>query len=204
MSTRLVVAIWSLVALAPLGGSACHVGTADDGGSEAASPDAGGGDDGADDGAGDVDAAAGGDGTTEGSADECTDLSTAVEEDGYHEARFDFEATGSPGCISANCHDGSSAGGTYTVAGALYDQRASGGDPLAGATIYVTDSTGKFVKMTTAQNGFFWTDEPMTPPFKTAATGCPQLLPMISQSVNGNCNISFCHGEAVKIYLAPP
>ena len=197
------VAIWSLIALAPLGGAAgCHVGASSDspGDSTGESPSvdaAGGGG-----GGGDQIDAAGGGGASGDLPTECANITTDVADTGYHPVRYDFDQ-GSHGCISTSCHDGSSAGPAYTIAGALYDQRAMGGEPLAGAKVYVKDADGKVVEMTTAMNGFFYSTEAVNGTLSTVATGCPDLTPMLGFA-NGNCNVSQCHGENTKAYLGAP
>jgi len=59
-------------------------------------------------------------------------------------------------CMTAGCHrpGGTVQGGlTITVSGTLYDGK---GKPLPGATIYVTDSTGKLLTLTSDNNANFW------------------------------------------------
>jgi hypothetical protein len=180
--------VWSLLALAPIAG--CHVGSADGTETDGPSPDAasGGDDDGAE-----VDASA-------GAPTVCTDIVSNVTDTGHHPRTYDFQQ-GAPGCISPSCHDGSSAGPTYTVAGAVYTKQVLDGEPVAGSHIYVTDKNGVVVEMTTAQNGFFYTTEPLTPPFVTFVSGCPLRIPMAGPA-DGNCNRAGCHGANYKIYLS--
>lgn len=127
----------------------------------------------------------------------CDDIELNVQETGHHPERYDFD-NGNAGCLG-QCHNGT-LGESYTIGGALYDRRTAGGDPISGAYIYVIDADGKVVEMMTAQNGFFWSNEPITPPVRTYASGCPDSIPM-EASTTGNCNLGACHGEDNKIYL---
>jgi hypothetical protein len=59
-------------------------------------------------------------------------------------------------CMTSGCHlPGAPVQGglTITVSGTLYDAK---GKPLPGATVYVTDSTGKDLVLTTDNNANFW------------------------------------------------
>jgi len=196
------VAIWSFIALAPLGAAGCHVGASSDspGDSTGDSPsvDASGGGGG---GADQIDGGGGG-GASGDLPTECATIATDVTDTGHHPERYDFDQ-GSHGCISTGCHDGSSAGPPYTIAGALYDQRSNGGKPLAGAKVYVKDADGKVVEMTTAKNGFFYSQEAVNGTLTALASGCPTFTPMLGPA-NGNCNLGQCHGENIKVYLGAP
>ncbi len=128
----------------------------------------------------------------------CEDQQNALNS-GHHPVRYD-QGTGA-GCLG-QCHQGT-LGPKFTVGGTLFDRRTAGGDPIAGAKIYVIDNAGKVVEMITATNGNFWTDEPLSPPIRTYATACPDSIPMIDVTT-GNCNQGNCHGENEKIYLPGP
>jgi hypothetical protein len=59
-------------------------------------------------------------------------------------------------CMQAGCHrpGGTVQGGlTITVSGTLYDAK---GQPLPGATVYVTDAAGNLVTLTSDTNANFW------------------------------------------------
>jgi hypothetical protein len=60
-------------------------------------------------------------------------------------------------CMSSGCHGPgvAVAGLLITVSGTLHDN-ANGGTPVAGATVYVTDSTGQTLALVTSANGIFW------------------------------------------------
>lgn len=129
----------------------------------------------------------------------CDDAQLEVTQTGHHAERYDYKSGGGAGCLG-QCHNGNGLGPTYTAAGALYNRRTTGGDPIAGAYIYIIDGNGKVVQMMSAQNGFFWTDEDLAPPLRTYASGCPSALGMEADT-SGNCNSSACHHEDNKIYL---
>jgi hypothetical protein len=129
----------------------------------------------------------------------CTDAVLEVAETGHHAARYDYSNGGGAGCLG-QCHNGNGLGETYTAAGALYNRRTTGGDPIQGAYIYIIAGDGKVVELMTAQNGFFWTDDELAPPLRTYASGCPSALAM-EDDTSGNCNQGACHHEDNKIYL---
>jgi hypothetical protein len=143
---------------------------------------------------------ASGGGADGGGTGDCIPIEQNVTIDGVHKARYDY-LQGSAGCLGNTCHNGQR-GPVLTVAGAIYDQLASGGSPIAGRHIVVTDTNGRSVTMMSAPNGFFWTKEPLTPPYRTYATGCPDRIEMVALTTNGNCNGGgACHIESNKIYL---
>jgi hypothetical protein len=111
-----------------------------------------------------------------GSASTCVAPATPPG-DGHH----------NPGQNCLGCHTGNGAPKWY-AAGTLYD--SSGNSPLAGATVTLVDSTGKTVKIVTAQNGNFWTPEALTPPLHPKASRCPAAAAM-SGNATGACNS--CH-----------
>jgi hypothetical protein len=123
---------------------------------------------------------------------------------GHHAERYGL---GGAGCLG-QCHNGQ-LGPTFTAAGSVFNRRTGGvngapaGSPVAGAIVYVIDSNGKVVAMTTSSNGEFYTSEPLAMPIRTYATACPDSIPMVDSTV-GNCNLGACHGEDNKIYLPSP
>ena len=130
----------------------------------------------------------------------CTNAELTVAETGHHQPRYDKTDNGGAGCMGGSCHNGNGIGETYTAAGSLWDRRTSGGNPIAGAYIYIIDGNGKVVELMTAQNGFFWTDDELAAPIRTYASGCPSALAM-EDDTSGNCNSAACHHENAKIYL---
>ncbi len=129
----------------------------------------------------------------------CDDAVLEVAETGHHTSRYDRSNGGGAGCLG-QCHNGNGLGETYTAAGSLWNRRTAGGDPIAGAYVYIIDGDGKVVQLMTAQNGFFWTHEELAAPIRTYASGCPSALGM-EDNTTGNCNSAACHSEDNKIYL---
>ena len=131
----------------------------------------------------------------------CVDAELTVAETGHHAERYDYTNGGGAGCLG-QCHNGNGLGEQYTAAGALYNRRTAGGDPIQGAYIYIIGGDGKVIELMTAQNGFFWTDDEIVPPLRTYASGCPSVLGM-EDDTSGNCNgaAGGCHTEDNKIYL---
>jgi hypothetical protein len=128
-----------------------------------------------------------------GGADlDCVPKSAALG-DGHH----------NPGLNCMTCHDGNTAGAPkYFVAGTLYDSVA-GTNPVAGATIQITQGAMK-VNLQSQENGNFFTETPVTFPFQTRATGSPTRTPMISAvtATGGSCNQAACHDTAInRIHL---
>lgn len=123
---------------------------------------------------------------------DCVPKSAALG-DGHH----------NPGLNCMTCHDGNTAGAPkYTVAGTLYDSIA-GTNPVAGATIQVTQGATK-VNIPTMANGNFYLEAAVTFPFQTRATGCPDTVPMLGavQAAGGSCNQAGCHDNATnRIHL---
>lgn len=99
-------------------------------------------------------------------------------------------------CVSSSCHGQSQKSfGPFTVAGTLYAS-AGGGTPVSQATIHLIDGANKDIKLTTASNGNFFTDQAVTFPIKIRASKCPNAdQPMVSTvaSSGGSCNS--CHAS---------
>jgi len=211
---RLVSRLLTALPIALLSGAACHVGEAPPGaGGGGGSPDAnsapatdsGGGGGGGEDGGGG--GGGGGDGVVDSvpTAPDCIELETAAVPDGaFHPPLYDYEEASGQGCLGM-CHkEGADQGLVYSVAGAVYEEIGEDSDPLAGVRVFVTDSTGKKVRMTTATNGMFYTEEALTPPLNTLVSGCPDTTPM-APPAHANCNGSAaCHGNNFRVYLTPP
>lgn len=212
----LVVILSSLVALAPLGVGGCKVGD-----SPADDDSPGDGDD--DDGSTGPDASTDdgddtGDDTTDDGADDggevvdvtqCRDLVPAAEVRPFHHpARFDYTNGDERGCGQNGCHGATPGTGasTSTIGGTVFDAESQG-RPVPGATIYVTDQADKPGEgvsraLVSDANGFFWSTEPLTAPFRLAVTaGCPDdPIPMMANAA-GNCNAgSGCHASNRQIY----
>jgi hypothetical protein len=106
---------------------------------------------------------------------------------GHHNAGED--------CMACHASFGSR---TWTVAGTLYDS-AAGTAPIAGATVEVIDANGQVVRMPTADNGNFWTTQPVALPLTVRASKCPDDVPMQGAASSGSCN--GCHGAGSRIHL---
>ena len=94
------------------------------------------------------------------------------------------------GTACLTCHNGTTAA-RFRVAGTLYTS-AQGGTPVGGATIVVKDSANVSVKLVTAADGNFYTNEALTPPLTVKASKCPSVdKAMPTAANNGDCNS--CH-----------
>jgi hypothetical protein len=97
------------------------------------------------------------------------------------------------------CHDGNTADAPlWTVAGTLYDS-ATGTAPLPGGTIILTDSVGTTIKLTSGDNGNFFTSQTVVFPVRATASRCPDTQAMAQPQQVGDCNS--CHGPASRIHL---
>src|SRR5690606_30977430 len=173
-----------LIGLASLP-AACGVGSVarDEGG-----PDVDGGIDGQGGGGGGRDAAPPG---ADGGRDDCVPAEAEVD-DGHH----------NPGQPCMSCHGKQGPGPRWYVAGTLYADLA-GSEPVAGATILVTDADGETRALVTAQNGNFWSPDPVAYPLQVVATSCPDRAEMLTAVPmgGGSCNKSGCHAEGNRIHL---
>lgn len=99
------------------------------------------------------------------------------------------------------CHDGNTLGApTWTIAGTLYDS-AAGTNPVSAATILVTDANGVELKLITADNGNFYTSEPVTFPLTVGASKCPDTKFMTGTPQVGACNSCHTGGAIGRIHL---
>ncbi len=119
----------------------------------------------------------------------CIDRTQALT-DGHH----------NPGQNCMSCHNANNpAIPQFTVAGTLFDA-PTGGNPVAGATIEVTDSAGAKHAIITSTNGNFYTEQPVPGPLASPrASGCPDNQVMPGAPTTGSCNS--CHNGATKIHL---
>jgi len=86
----------------------------------------------------------------------------------------------------------------FTVAGTLYDA-VTGGNPVAGATVEITDAAGKILPIISSTNGNFYSEQPLTFPVHARATACPADLHMNAAQVIGACNS--CHTAANQVHV---
>ncbi|SRR6266545_5035661 len=106
--------------------------------------------------------------------------------------QFDGRHNAGTGC--QNCH-GTGVGGApiFTLGGTLYGT-PTGVGAIVGATITITDANGQTQKLISANNGNFWSKEPIAYPIKVSASLCPDTKPMVTEVTSpGDCNSSGCH-----------
>ena len=103
------------------------------------------------------------------------------------------------GCLNAGgCHGANPGSTVFTIGGTQYTT-AAGTTPAPGATIFIGTQ-----KLIVADNGNFYTTNPVTFPTTTKASLCPDTKPMIgplNAAADGNCNN--CHNgtTTAKLYL---
>ncbi|NVB79086.1 MAG: hypothetical protein HOV81_11865, partial [Kofleriaceae bacterium] len=103
-------------------------------------------------------------------------------------------------CIEGGCHDGGTPQAPqWTAAGTLFRDRA-GSSPLAGGTIELVDAQGVTVTLVSAQNGNFWTAQPLVFPLTSKASGCSESRTMPTPTPLGSCNGAGCHATK-RIHL---
>ena len=98
------------------------------------------------------------------------------------------------GTACQNCH-GTGVGGApiFTMGGTL-SGTSTGVGAIVGATIIITDANGQEHKIISANNGNFWSKQPLAYPIKVSASLCPDTKPMITEVTEpGDCNSSGCH-----------
>jgi len=126
-------------------------------------------------------------------------------------AQEDREEKMYPGSDCMACHDTGGIGVEYddgevedlfTLGGTLYDT-LGGDNPVKGAKVEVTDSTGKVVTMTTNSAGNFYSEKKVVPPLTTKVTGNGKERIMYTEFQDGSCNSCHaCVGSAGgKVYL---
>ena len=101
-----------------------------------------------------------------------------------------------PGSDCMACHRAGSDsevgrdGPFFTAAGTLYDN-VYGDQPVAGATVRITDAEGKVVELTTNAVGNFYTSEPLTAPLRAEVERDGRRLEMPDPVDSGACTT--CH-----------
>lgn len=145
--------------------------------------DPGGGDDVDAAGGGGTDAAGTGSGSGSGGGS-CDEVSSQLP-NGNHNA----------GLACLGCHNGSGPAPRWTVAGTLYAS-SSGGTPISGATVTVTDANNVTVRLVTASNGNFYTGQALAMPLRVKASRCPDTRQMMATPMTGDCNS--CHQVATN------
>ncbi|RME24288.1 MAG: carboxypeptidase regulatory-like domain-containing protein, partial [Deltaproteobacteria bacterium] len=99
-----------------------------------------------------------------------------------------------PGSNCMACHDGSGGGEEeaprFGVAGTVFTDIDGGGE-ARNATVFVTDSTGQSVTLTTNSVGNFYTTRQLTPPLTAEVEADGFTAAMTSEVSTGACNS--CH-----------
>jgi hypothetical protein len=110
--------------------------------------------------------------------------------DGYHQ----------PGTDCMICHANMSGNLAFTVSGTLYDGVDSN-TPVSGATVTLVDDGEQVLDVVTAENGNFYTAEPVTFPLRVWVSRCPDVVEktVLVQDGGGGCNS--CHGSGNRIHL---
>ena len=117
------------------------------------------------------------------------DKAVTTTDTGHHNAGAD--------CTS--CHNGGGGPTKWYVSGTLYDS-VTGTNPIAGATIHVTDAAGQKLTLISALNGNFYTGTAVTYPVTVSASRCPSTVAMSGQvQAPGGCN--GCHSSTFRIHL---
>ena len=105
------------------------------------------------------------------------------------------------------CHDGRLlAGPPLTLGGTVYT-RPTGGVPVAGATLVVTDARGRELRLTRGQTGNFYTREQLEFPLRVAGSLCPSSSVMVAPvaasagAARTSCNSGGCHDAGRRIAL---
>lgn len=99
------------------------------------------------------------------------------------------------GLSCMTCHGASGGAPRWYAAGTLYEADRQTG--RAGVNVTVQDANGKIVNMVSANNGNFWTPEPLVYPLYVFASLCPDINSMGQQVPDGaNCN--GCHNNVTR------
>jgi len=129
-------------------------------------------------------------GTADAGPFRCRDPITTGLDNGHHNAGQD-------------CQNGCHNHGFY-MSGTLY-ALATGGGPVAGASITFVDADGRTGDMHTGSNGNFWWSLPVAFPVTITASSCPSIHAMTAKvtSDSAGCNQSGCHvvGGEGRIHL---
>jgi len=113
---------------------------------------------------------------------------------------------GKPGDDCMTCHHQGGVASPFTFAGTVYIDEA-GTMPLAGATIYVADTSGNMITAISHANGNFYGIDEVMYPARTFASLCPaktdSMMAAIDATMGANCNNAACHSAAFRVYHNP-
>jgi hypothetical protein len=93
------------------------------------------------------------------------------------------------------CHGAGGIAPRWYAAGTLYQANRVTG--RAGVNVTVKDANNKIVNMVSANNGNFWTPEPLVYPLYVFASLCPDINSM-GQEVPDGANCNGCHNGGVR------
>jgi len=99
-----------------------------------------------------------------------------------------------PGENCLRCHSPTGGVGapTWTAGGTIYPRRdADQGEGVEGVNVTITDADGKTVTLVTNEVGNFFTDEPLTKPYRVAIEYEGRTKQMPREAPAGSCNA--CH-----------
>ncbi|MBK9037290.1 MAG: hypothetical protein IPL61_39615 [Myxococcales bacterium] len=106
-----------------------------------------------------------------------------------------------PGEDCLSCHRQGGDATPYSIAGTLYAD-VGGTAPAVGITVHVLDATGADVAMVSADNGNFWSIDPIAAPAVAFSARCPDVIPMQASlgADHVGCNQAGCHTAGFRIH----
>jgi hypothetical protein len=99
------------------------------------------------------------------------------------------------GAACMSCHGAGGGAPRWYAAGTLFQANRING--RAGVNVTVKDANGKIVNMVSANNGNFWTPEPLVYPLYVFASLCPDINSM-GQEVPDGANCNGCHNGNIR------
>jgi hypothetical protein len=102
-----------------------------------------------------------------------------------------------PGQACLGCH-GSKQSPNITLGGTVYSS-ATGGSAVSGATVTVTDNSGKKTTLVTGSSGNFYTTSSIAFPATVQVSKCPDTALMPATVTTGDCNS--CHDSSMRLHL---
>lgn len=101
------------------------------------------------------------------------------------------------GAACLGCHT-SSQSPKLTLGGTVYGA-PTGGSGVSGATVTITDNSGKKTTLVTGASGNFYTGNTIAFPATVQISKCPDTVAMSTTVTSGDCNS--CHGSSMRIHL---